>query len=257
MLKSTRARAEGCSDSTFSDRSDATCSSSLPSGLKSGKETEHRVQLSIISALLLEQILEGVNRLNDRMDLLTEQVEEIQGQANHNEYQVQKLIVNSASMDTHTESLRINVDLFGEYIGDMLQENREIKNQLRDIKSHLGRGNTVVEDPHRKTMTPPKEQQQEKCSAASFCVSTPSTSQNESCARWQFSRQTRTVNVMNRRMEWLADQVEEIQCQSASLKSHTEFIWIDMDMARDHLGGLLEDNSELKEQFEGVQLQTA
>ncbi|KAF8946147.1 hypothetical protein BGZ47_001217 [Haplosporangium gracile] len=116
----TSARANGRFASTFSDRSDATYSYSSSSRLESGKETEHRVPLSTTSVRLLEQILGGVNRLNDRMDLLTEQVGGIQEQSDYNEDQVQNIIVTSASMDAHTESLHINVDLIGEHLGDML-----------------------------------------------------------------------------------------------------------------------------------------
>ncbi|KAG0285334.1 hypothetical protein BGZ96_010387 [Linnemannia gamsii] len=164
-----RVQKEGRSDSTFSDFSDdglysSFSSSGLESGRQSDRESGYHIPWESTSALILEQILEGVNRLNSRMDWLTEQMEEIQEQTDRNVEQVDKLVVNSASLDAHTESLRIDVDLIVEYLGDLLQENRGIKNQLRGIKMGLEEG-VAAGDPRRQVMIPPKEQQQKHAAA--------------------------------------------------------------------------------------------
>jgi hypothetical protein len=57
---------------------------------------------------------------------------------------------------------------------------------------------------------------------------------------------------MSKQLDWLMNQTKEIRTQNASLETHTESIRIDMDMMEDHLGGLWQDNYELKTQLKGL-----
>lgn len=51
---------------------------------------------------------------------------------------------------------------------------------------------------------------------------------------------------MNKQMDWLAEQVDEIRTQNASLDAHTESLRNDMGMMEDHLGDMLQDNQKMK-----------
>jgi hypothetical protein len=57
---------------------------------------------------------------------------------------------------------------------------------------------------------------------------------------------------MGEQMDWLADQVDEIRTQNASLESHTEYLRIDAGLVEDHLGDLMQDNRKIKEQMRGL-----
>lgn len=57
---------------------------------------------------------------------------------------------------------------------------------------------------------------------------------------------------MSKQMDWVIDQVEEIRTQNESLGTHTESIRINMDLMEDLLGGLLQDNGELKKDLKGL-----
>ncbi|KAG9061646.1 hypothetical protein KI688_007227 [Linnemannia hyalina] len=58
--------------------------------------------------------------------------------------------------------------------------------------------------------------------------------------------QTQTIGKMNEQLEWLADRVDEIRAQNASLDAHTESLRNDMDLVQDHLGDMLQDNQNMK-----------
>lgn len=80
---------------------------------------------------------------------------------------MKKIAVSSASLDALTESLRIERDLVGRYLGDLLQENRGIKYQLSGINMGLRGGGLAAGVRHRQTTTLPKVPQEEHAAAHS------------------------------------------------------------------------------------------
>lgn len=64
--------------------------------------------------------------------------------------------------------------------------------------------------------------------------------------------QTQTIGKMNEQLEWLADQVDEIRTQNASLDAHTESLHNDMSLVQDHLGDMLQDNQYMKGHLRGA-----
>lgn len=64
--------------------------------------------------------------------------------------------------------------------------------------------------------------------------------------------QTQTIGKMNEQLEWLADQVDEIRTQNASLDAHTESLRNDMSLVQDHLSDMLQDNQNMKGHLRGA-----
>lgn len=59
------------------------------------------------------------------MDWLTDQIDQIRRR--------------NASLEVHTESLRIDAGLVEDHLGDLVQDNRRVKEQFRDVLEDVGK----------------------------------------------------------------------------------------------------------------------
>ncbi|KAG0278543.1 hypothetical protein BGZ96_002337 [Linnemannia gamsii] len=94
----------------------------------------------------VEQLTNTVYRFEQRLDRQARTIDGMGKQFDWLVDQVENIRIQTASMEAHTESIRINMDLMEDLLGGLLQDSGELKKELRGLQASRGKSGVKFED---------------------------------------------------------------------------------------------------------------
>ncbi|KAK5815627.1 hypothetical protein F5H01DRAFT_342603 [Linnemannia elongata] len=94
----------------------------------------------------MQQLADTVTRFNKRLDVQTQTIGKMNEQMEWLADQVHEIRTQNAGLDAHTESLRNDMDMVQDHLGDMLQDNQDMKEHLREAREDVGQVSLAFRD---------------------------------------------------------------------------------------------------------------